>query len=606
MRAKGWLTNNGDLRGPLYVNLPDPLANDSNNQTIEQLKLLGEAFRAYANELSPISVLPADDIECATIILRFSVRINATENSERLTTDQDYLCARFLEHINDNDSSLSGLLGSLSALGFLAFISEDFCKPQSSRASELKVIVDGPVLLDYLECSGKARAEAPQKLFENLRSMGCSITTFTHCVREAQRALKTVLRTERSQRYGPTGDALKRGLVREDRLEGILKNFEAAIKQSKVTILPDSIELYPNSHQFFTKAQSDAVIEMVNWHDGDNEDAILADADTITLTIRRRGGHRTSDVFDSRFVAVTNNSTYFGATRRFLTQNFIYSAAQIPPVISLQELAAKTWLEVGAKSDNNSNIALSQLLLSCERSLRLNEEVVNRAREELSQISEERLAEFDLLLSVPRSVRALVDKTLNNASYVTSESIEGLMDAAIHAAAEQVSKQEKQKRSDLKAKYEKEIADRQSDVDNERLRRESAENRNREIENSLLTKNHEIMRALSSQAQSRFRWRIFATRFAGALAFISPIALYFLQDDSNLNIISGSITFFAVAASLLTIADYPGHWVSDWIKRSATKWHYAQLRKIGRSDLIEEYNLQWNGSTLSFSPKTDR
>lgn len=600
MRAKGWLTNNGEMRGPLYVNLPDPISGESNSTTVNELAQLGRAFANYSRELSPFSALPEDEIECATIAIRYAVKVNASETAERLASDQDYVCARFLEHINENDAQLTKLIGSLSALGFLSFISEDFSKPQAARASDLKVIVDGPVLLDYLECSGKARAEAPRKLFDDLRKLGCQIVTFAHCVREAQRALKTVLRTDRAQRYGPTGDALKRGLVREDRLEAIHKNFEAAIKQSKITILPDTVALFPNSHQFFTADQAQAIMGMINWHDGENEDAIFADADTITLTIRRRGGHRTTDVFDSKFVAVTNNSTFFGATRRFLSQNFVYSSSQVPPVISLQELAAKTWLEVGAAPGEGAALAFSHVLLSCERSLRLNEEVVNRARQELSQISEEKLAEFELLLNVPRSVRALVDKTLNNENYVTSDSIEGLVDAAIHAAAETVSKQEKQKRTQLKAEYENKIANHLIEVENERLRRESAENRNREMERSLFDGNKEIVRALVARSQLKFRSSILWIRIFGVFSFVSPIILFFLQPKSQWNPIVGVITLVPIIASLLTLSDYPGHWVSNWLKSKGAERVSRELERLGRRDIVNDLELRWDNETLEF------
>lgn len=603
LRKQGWLKVHGELRGPLYVDLPDPIAEDANTQTIDQLVELGAAFRSYASELSPISVLPDDPTDCATSLLRYAVRINAIENADRMASDTEYLCARFFEFINDNDPKLAKMMGSLSALGFLSFISEDFSKPRDTRIADLKVIVDGPVLLDYLECSGKARAGAPQKLFDDLRSMGCQIVTFTHCVREAQHALKTVLRTDRAQRYGPTGDALKRGLVREDRLEGILKNFEAAIKQSQITILPDNIDLFPSNHQYFTKEQAKSVVAMINWHDGDNEDAIYADADTITLTIRRRSGHRTTDLFDSKFVAATNNNTYFSATRRFLNQNFVYTPSQIPPVISLQELAAKTWLEIGENREAGSELGLSHLLLACERSLRLNEDVVNRAREELAQISKEKLQEFELLLNVPRSVRAVVDKTLNNANYVTSDSIESLVDAAIHAAAEQVTQKEKQKRSDLNAKHYKELEERELTIQNERLRRESAEERIASLRDEFLQKDNEIIFSATNYASARLDKIINSSRVFGFFSFISPLIIFFLQPQSQWNIFSGFITVLAVIASLLMVADYPGNWVSNWLKSFLLQSVEKRFREIGRHDLIDAYSFEWHDRSLRYERK---
>lgn len=594
MRRRGWLESRTDFpaRGPFYVNLPDPLADSAQDGTLENLRMLGKALHRYAKELSPINALPKDEIESATLLLRYAVSANAAGTTARTSTDADYLCGRFIEDVRENDLKISELIGALSSLGFLSVVSDDLANPKSKRKVDLRVIVDGPIILDYLESSGKLRAEASQALFEDLRSIGCQIITFDHCVREAQKALRTVLKTERYDRYGPTGDALRRGIVKEDRLKGLLNNFDVAVRQSGITIMPDTIELNPESHQFFNSDKAKKVEQIVNWHDGENDDARFADADTITLTIRRRRGHRTSDLFDSKFVAVTTNDAFVGATRRYLVEGFFYNENQIPPVISLQELSAKVWLEIGENNKKREKLASSHLLLACERSVKINRDVVEKAKEELSKFNPEKLEQFELLLRVPRSARAVVDRTLNNASYVSGANIETLVEAAIHAAADEVSKAEKRRRQKLGQEYEAKIAENLATIDDERLRRESAEQRAASLREQQVQIDQEMIEHLEARANIKFRKHARWLRIVGLI--IAPIPFVIFLTGSPLILWRVVLSLLVTLGALLTAMNFPGHWLTKQLKARVAEWAERQLRESGRFDLAERVHTYWD------------
>ncbi|BBC70916.1 hypothetical protein AEB_P0048 [Altererythrobacter sp. B11] len=481
LRKLGWLKSRSDFpsRGPFYVDLAEAeQETDRVNETRDALIEIGTAFRSFASELSPINALPDDPMEAGAVLLRYVVDANAPLEGtvSPRGSDADYLSARFVEHVNKKRLPARDVLSSLSAVGFLFRVAEEIGNPSKRRTINLKVVVDGPVILDYLGCSGEIRSEASVDVFESLRAMGASTVTFAHCVEEARDALRSVLKANPRDRYGPTGEALRKGWVNENALLSLLQAFDVAVRKKGIEILPDTPDFMPSSHVYFDMDRARGIDEIINWHDEENGNARYADADTTVLTIRRRAGYRTSDLFESRYVCVTTNDIFARATKRHLLEIAYYNARQTPPIITLKELAAKLWIEIGNRgAASRFKIPNSQLLLSCDRSLRLNRKVVDRARAELAKIKPEQVEQFELLLEVPRSARAVMDATLNNERYVSGATIEQLVEAAVDAAGEEVAAKEKARRIKEHEQFKRQLAEVEQKLEAEQLRAEKTE-----------------------------------------------------------------------------------------------------------------------------------
>ncbi|MDE0883817.1 MAG: hypothetical protein OSB21_14590, partial [Myxococcota bacterium] len=148
----------------------------------------------------------------------------------------------------------------------------------------------------------------------------------------------------------------------------------------------------PQSKKFFDDERAGELEQTINWHEPDNENAKYADSDTAIFTIRRRAGHRTDDLFTSKIVCVTSNDRFAGSIKRHLIEIAYYNGRQIPPVVTLRELSAKLWIDIGA-TDDTARLGLpnSQLLYACDKALRFNRRVVEKAREELKKVKPDQL-----------------------------------------------------------------------------------------------------------------------------------------------------------------------------------------------------------------------
>jgi hypothetical protein len=78
------------------------------------------------------------------------------EGETSLSSDDRYMCARFVKYICDTRPDFVSHLSRLASIGLLAEVVEDFVKPtQPATASTLTIVLDAPVALDCVGCSGK-------------------------------------------------------------------------------------------------------------------------------------------------------------------------------------------------------------------------------------------------------------------------------------------------------------------------------------------------------------------------------------------------------------------------------------------------------------------
>ncbi|MPS68796.1 MAG: hypothetical protein E2586_09890 [Novosphingobium sp.] len=613
MRSLGWLDSRTDFpaRGPYWVNLPEPEEESEGEiDTREALLDLGQQFKAFAQELSPFQTLPKDASEAGALLLSYVVdsNVSALPIVSKARSDEAFLAARFVEHVNSEKKPARDILASLSAVGFLFRVAEEITHPTQKRTVDLRVVIDGPILLDYLGCSGTTRADATKDIFGRLRSMGASTVTFEHCVSEARDALNSVLKKPARDRYGPTGDALRKGAVNENAMLGLLQGFEVAVRAADVTILPGDLEFMPHSHKYFDDDRAMGVEQIVNWHNGNNEDARYADSDTTVATIRRRAGHRTTDLFASKFVCVTTNEVFAGATRRHLVEISYYNERQAPPVISLKELAAKLWIEAGNHDISSiTSLPNSQLLMSCDRALRLNRGVVDNARKELAKVKPEQLQQFELLLEVPRSARAVMDLSLNNEKYVSGETIGQLVEAAIQAAGEHVGAKAKAHQEREHARFMQKLAEADAKIEAEKARAQELTKQAEEIAliageatTAKMDADRSIIEAMESRASKTFTMLRFTIRASSVIVSIVPlIALASSWWNDQLSVLMVAIGVIAAGLAAAAAMDRPGAWLSRLIQGRLTLRMEAQLRAIGRHDLAEIVTLEWKDGTAT-------
>jgi len=73
------------------------------------------------------------------------------EGGAPLSSDDRYMCARFVKHLCDTRPNFVPHLSRLASIGLLTEVVEDFVKPtQPETKATLTLVLDGPIALDYL------------------------------------------------------------------------------------------------------------------------------------------------------------------------------------------------------------------------------------------------------------------------------------------------------------------------------------------------------------------------------------------------------------------------------------------------------------------------
>jgi hypothetical protein len=241
------------------------------------------AIDAYSEE-----VLRQKAVQTTYVNGQLGLAVNLADSSS-LTSEERYLCARFVKFLFDNKSPIIADLCKLASVGLLTEVIQDFQKPVTRvNSTNLSVYLDAPVALDLLGVSGTAAAVNIRAIVSQLQRIGATVRIFRVSVNELQHALDAVLKRSPPERTGPTADALRRNQVAEAYVRQIAADPDSALAEWKVGIVSRKLEQFPNEHEHFTKEQYESLFAKMTWHF--EIPRREHDTEVVAHIVRMRGG----------------------------------------------------------------------------------------------------------------------------------------------------------------------------------------------------------------------------------------------------------------------------------------------------------------------------
>jgi hypothetical protein len=260
------------------------------------------------------------------------------DGGKPLPNDDRYMGARFLKFMCTKMPEYVPHFARLASIALLTEVVEDFVKPtQPATNVSLTIVLDGPVALDYLGCSGKQLQEDVRSIIDSLRSIGCSVVVYPMTCVEMENNLSTMLNNPKHKRHGYTHEAMVSGEVMESYVQAVAKNPERALDSVKVPVRAIDLDQFPNQQKWFDHERHEDFLGSVTW--GNDVAAREHDTAALALTMRLREGKHSSDVFKCRYVFVTRNATFERVSRRYCLESHLIKPVQTGPVIHLRELA---------------------------------------------------------------------------------------------------------------------------------------------------------------------------------------------------------------------------------------------------------------------------
>ena len=370
------------------------------------------------------------------------------EGGHPLDSNDRYMRARFVQQLMKQRPEFVPHLTRLSSIGLLAEVVEDFLKPTHVETkTDLTVILDAPIALDYLGCSGKALKDDIATIVSALKDVGATFVVLPVSCVEMQHNLKSMLSLPPELRRGYTHNAMLRREVAGDFVRAVMNQPETALSNAGITVRQISLDTYHHAHKYFTQEQFDDFLGSITW--GNNINAREHDATCAAIAMRLREGRQSADVFKTRHVLVTRNPSFVRHARNYCLQSRMINPLQEGPVIHARELATTAWLRTGLGA--SETIPRGHLIATCDRVLQVRPEVRNALAAQLAIVTPDRIEQLNLLMQDARSVQKLADETLNNESVVTADNAERLLDVMREATAEELRQQHQAEILRLKA-----------------------------------------------------------------------------------------------------------------------------------------------------------
>lgn len=410
---------------------------------------LAAAFRLFINDLSPLSQVNQSDSELVDALVDWLISLdvlsendlNIVSQVEKIGTklvynvitpdeirsdDIAYLCARFVQKLVKEKSEFSPFLIELAGVGLITEVIRDFYKPSTAISkTDLAVYLDAPVALDLLGLSGRDAKDNIKAITDKVTGLGGSVRIYRLSVEEMQTSLNALLGRLPQDREGPTADALRRGEVLDAFVRQVAAQPDALLLAANVRVADQDINQFPGDHKFFTGDALNDLYSQIGWVKEDTPR--FHDAAVAAMTMRKRRGARSSDIFETKHILVTRNP-FYPATARRTAQLYSYiNAQQVGPVVHQRQLATSVWLRAGF-SKTDETIPRRYILSACRRVLTLRRNIVQKVRQVGETLSHDQAEQLELLLTQARSVQVLMDKTLGAENVIDSTNIVTLVD----------------------------------------------------------------------------------------------------------------------------------------------------------------------------------
>lgn len=461
LHRKGYLERKGTARDGIYLVTFKPKLDETNEQPITQLlaKILDE-FEQFPPKVTDLLNYNKTRGELTDILIGFLVSLDAyreqqltselgrlnlkpgeqsllsqiEEGGQPLHPDDRYMAARFVQHLCKERPDYVPHLARLASVGLLTDVVQDFVKPTDVPGKvALTVILDAPLALDYLGCSGRELEADIKSVVEPLKNIGCSFEIFSTSCEEMTRNLGSMLALPDHMRHGYTHTAVVKGEVLLDYVRSVAHDPEPKLEAAGIRVRPLAVDQFPNLFIHFSSELYEDFYASVDWVQ--EVSPRQHDTTCMALIMRLRQGKQHSDLFRTGYVFVTRNPAFARKSRAYCVSNRLITPYQTGPVIHQRELAVAAWLRTGLGV--NQQIPRRHLVATCDKILRVRPEVRDAVANTLAQVTPELLPQFEALLLDQRSLSKLADETLNDETVVSSENARHLLEVMRLATVEE-------------------------------------------------------------------------------------------------------------------------------------------------------------------------
>lgn len=386
----------------------------------------------------------------------------------------DVICAEFaLQKMDEGNESAKLLLRMVSG----ALIAEVVLTLQTPSSGDLlgklAVIVDGPLILDFLDLSTPELRDYATDLFDLVNKAGLRRVVFKHTLEEikgtVQGPLKALQRGE--EPFGPLGTRIRTDAQHAAYARAIHDNLEGKLLEIGFHVI-DADECASNENlQFCSLATEESLrnnIGPVMF----NLERRIRDARSVASVLRLRGQlQRNTSIVGTEWILITRNDAVANRSQGFLEVRQIISRDEVPPAITDRRLAGYLWFAVGGSI---GALSRRKLVANCSYVMTPRTDVVSKARQYLNDLDPAKAEVFAALMRDQRAQRCLMRTTLGFPSAVRKDNAEQLLEEVRNSVASEIQAKADAREAELAIRQAAQLAELASAHQAEQLAKESS------------------------------------------------------------------------------------------------------------------------------------
>ena len=348
-----------------------------------QVRLISPAHKAASD--SKILTLPSRTIEPAEA---HEPDLSAeAENTNRVKI----IGAAYVFHAYHHRPDVYQKLLNIASGAIIAEYVLNLREPgENVQLNGLKLYLDGPLAMSYLDLSEIIAAKHITLLLEKLKEKGAQLCIFREHVDEIQDNLRAALAVQ-------GGDINGRPRVTHRRMysSSSFRSYVQAVHSDVETALGrKGIVVVRHPEQGITYFSDDLVTQLTSGLGSYSAQARYRDARAISGIVRQRAGRITSrsNFHDCRHIFVTENRRVSSVATDFVIRNCDYRQSYVPPVITDRYLAGLMLVLYGGTS--SAEVSHEKLLANCASALEPNHELLTRVTSFLKDVGGDRADAF--------------------------------------------------------------------------------------------------------------------------------------------------------------------------------------------------------------------
>ncbi|MBL0165260.1 MAG: hypothetical protein IPP82_16825 [Xanthomonadales bacterium] len=375
-------------------------------------------------EFTSIFLVPERKVRFSRVLSLKGTKHPAREWS--LNQAVDYLVADFVLKLSESEGDSFDRLASIAYGALLADAVSALAEPPRANSEDrLRVVIDGPILLDALNLNTESNREYAIGLIDLFKSSGLMLVTFDHVIDEMQRLIERTLESyTRGDAFGPLAARIRSTRGHALYARTVASSLQTHVKDLGVTTLFSDKYLDPPHINFFSTVEEDLLRNALG-EVHENLGPRIVDARSIATVIRlKRDNQRSSSALDSGTVFLTRNSALVRRTETYLGRGQSEPRPRFT-IMSDGQLASLLWFHNGS---SGSHLSKQRLIANCANAALTRLDVVERMTETLDRLGGDHRAQFEMLMRDKRASLCPMRLTAGYANAITEDGAIAVLD----------------------------------------------------------------------------------------------------------------------------------------------------------------------------------